>query len=92
MELIKAKEILILNVNEVGKKMPADTLTALTIGISAITRVATMRSYAIPQSLLPLKGETSRSGVPFTEEQLSKLRESPLGKEPKPTYHGQAID
>lgn len=88
MELIKAKEILILNAEQAGKKMPAETLTAVIIGISCITRITTMRSYRIGQALLPLKGETSRGGKPLSEANLKLLHESPLGREPKPTYPG----
>lgn len=36
MNLEKAKEIIYLNINEAGKKMPSDVLTAITIGSEAI--------------------------------------------------------
>lgn len=58
MKLIKAKEILELNIKLAGKKMPPDTLEALKLSIEAIKRVKACRPvdcYA-PEILLP--GET----------------------------------
>lgn len=58
MKLLKAKEIIDLNIKEAGKRMPADCLDALKLGREAISRILSMRGYNINQAIMPLIGET----------------------------------
>lgn len=78
-----AKHILDLNINGAGKKMPPETLTAVKIGSQAIKRLLTMRSYGIKQALLPLPSENPIPDLAPSADRKQKLRESPIGKEPK---------
>lgn len=60
MNLLKAVEILELNIKEAGKKMPPDTLTAVKLGAQAIKRLALARSYGDPHCEQPLVDEDRR--------------------------------
>jgi hypothetical protein len=79
----RSLQIIQINVNDAGKQMPPDVKTALLMGISAISRVLSMRSYNISQAKLPLAGETSIPDLAPSADRKQRLRESPLGKEPK---------
>lgn len=79
-KLDKAKEILDLNIKQAGSKMPPDTLTALKIGSEAINFIIRLRSCSIQFRNQMLPSETIRNGQNFPEENLNKLRESPIGE------------
>jgi len=53
--LEKAIEVLELNLNEAGKKMPPDVKDSLSLGVEAMKRIRRQRSQTIPinQPLLP---------------------------------------
>lgn len=58
MLLPKAREIIQLNIDEGGKKMPPDVKTALIMGSGAIERLLNYRKGFTPPYDLPLPGET----------------------------------
>ncbi len=56
--LEKAIEVLELNLNEAGKKMPPDVRDALSLSVEAMKRIRRQRSLTIPIPQPPLPGET----------------------------------
>jgi len=58
LKLTKAIEILDLNIKEAGKKMPADTLDSLKLGVEALTVIGYLRNAERPIRPPLLSGET----------------------------------
>lgn len=58
MKLEKAKEILVLNIREVDKKMPPDTLDALKLGVEALNWLIAYRQSELGSHGIALPGET----------------------------------
>lgn len=63
MTLAKAKEILQLNIDEVGSKMPDDTLDALKLGVEAINYVQDVRHIVNTPNPDYLPGETHENPI-----------------------------
>ncbi len=78
----KAIEILELNVQEAGKKMPADTLEALKLAIEAVKVVKAIRPYSNSNKSYYLPGEDPPEDSKRSLHHIKKVLESPLGREP----------
>ncbi|GAJ14869.1 unnamed protein product, partial [marine sediment metagenome] len=62
-----------------------DSNDALKLGIDALNRLNYMRSFNIPQAIMPLPSERQPEDFSPSAERKQRLRESPLGREPQPT-------
>jgi len=83
MDPTKAIELLSLILKAPYNFCDPDTLDAVKIGIHATKRLLTMRSYGINQALLPLPGERPIPDLAPSADRKQRLRESPLGREPR---------
>lgn len=70
MKLSEAIEILDLNVEKAGKQMPPDTLQALKLGIEALERIQTARTYPGRLKTYTLPSETPE---PPSSDSLASL-------------------
>lgn len=83
MKTAKAIEILSLELLHTTCHDNQDVSDATKLGIEALNRLNYMRSYNIPQAIMPLPSEHPPEDFSPSADQKRRLRESPLGKEPK---------
>lgn len=77
------KRILDLNIKEAGAKMPAETLHALKIGSEAINYIIRLRACSLEHRNQKLPSEIVIPDLAPSADRKNRLRESPLGREPK---------
>lgn len=83
MKLDKAIELLTAIVQTGEYEGDPDDSDAIKLGKEALSRLQTMRSYNINQAILPLPSERPIEDFAPSAERKRRLRESPLGREPK---------
>lgn len=83
MKPAKAIEILELEVKNQSLYPFPDRHDAFKLGLESLKRLLTMRSYGINQAILPLPGENPIPDLSPSADRKQKLRESPLGREPR---------
>jgi hypothetical protein len=83
MKINKSIEILQDLLGEGPHYPPDDRRDAVKQGIEALNRLNYMRSFNIPQAVMPLPSERPIEDFAPSADRKRRLRESPLGKEPK---------
>ncbi|GAG25946.1 unnamed protein product, partial [marine sediment metagenome] len=91
MKLEKAIEILTLMGKPDFQAHTEDILAARKLGIEALSFIIRLRSCSLQARQTHLPGETLFIDTTRSEHSIKKILESPLGKEPKPIFHGQAV-
>lgn len=83
MEIPTARKIIGINIAEAGKKMPPPVLEALIMADTALNFVSRVTACSVEYRQAWLNMEHSIRDPFLSKDHIQKVKESPLGQEPK---------